>query len=420
MPFLCRFGFNLAVWVFTLRFRYFVSPLLTLSTMAAPLRWPIKYSPAAVPGQKRKFTEGGGSVGKKKNYEEQRKDRCFNPIWKMGRGWLQFDELSGVMTCSSCIGVYGQGVATTNHKHAFISGCKNLRVSSINDHEKTAMHQDAIAKEKATKDPGASIAHKALVSLAEKNRKAYELKVRNIHAVVKSNRPLSDFVWLNKLDEAKGLSHGNGMYNNCMSSSRFLEVIAQVEKDVTNNLLTELSFFSLTMDGSTDISSTEQETIYLRYVIKGQVYHRFLCIGEPESTSSSDLHKFVMMKLEECGVLQHMARCTGFGSDGASNMTGVKNGLVTILKRDYSEIVGFHCLAHRLELSFKDAIKGQKSFEKLSTLLLGLYYFYKNSSKQKKELKRTFKVRNVSNFKLPKSVLNGCVIECFCDVMYVA
>lgn len=46
------------------------------------------------------------------------------------------------------------------------------------------------------------------------------------------------------------------------------------------------------------------------------------------------------------------------GSDGASNMVGKKSGLSTLIKENInSEIVNIHCLCHRLELGFRDALK---------------------------------------------------------------
>jgi hypothetical protein len=57
-----------------------------------------------------------------------------------------------------------------------------------------------------------------------------------------------------------------------------------------------------------------------------------------------------------------MNKLIDFGSDGASNMTGQKRGMVTQMKNDNPEMIGIHCLAHRLEVAFKDVIKGEKSF----------------------------------------------------------
>jgi hypothetical protein len=63
-----------------------------------------------------------------------------------------------------------------------------------------------------------------------------------------------------------------------------------------------------------------------------------------------------------------------------------------LLKRTRPQLLVIHCLAHRLELSFKDAVKNNKQYEKVMTLLLGLYYLYKNSPKLKNGLKRTFQI----------------------------
>lgn len=72
-----------------------------------------------------------------------------------------------------------------------------------------------------------------------------------------------------------------------------------------------------------------------------------------------------------------MNKLVGFGSDGAANMMGKKTGLITLMRNDHPEIIGVHCLAHRLELAFKDVFKSDKLYTQLTTLLLGLYFFIK-------------------------------------------
>lgn len=53
---------------------------------------------------------------------------------------------------------------------------------------------------------------------------------------------------------------------------------------------------------------------------------------------------------------------------------------MTLLQKDFPELLACHCLAHRLELSFRDVVKADKKYERLSTLLLGIFYFYKRLS----------------------------------------
>lgn len=71
-------------------------------------------------------------------------------------------------------------------------------------------------------------------------------------------------------------------------------------------------------------------------------------------------------------------------------LTGNKSGLATLLRRDRPHLVAIHCLAHRLELSFKDVVVKSKLYDKTITLLLGLYYLYRKSPKMKKYLTTSF------------------------------
>ena len=50
-------------------------------------------------------------------------------------------------------------------------------------------------------------------------------------------------------------------------------------------------------------------------------------------------------------------RLVGVGSDGAAVMVGRKSGVITRLSDGLPRVLGVHCMAHRLELSFKDVAK---------------------------------------------------------------
>lgn len=59
---------------------------------------------------------------------------------------------------------------------------------------------------------------------------------------------------------------------------------------------------------------------------------------------------------------------------------GKRSGVAAHLREENPEIVIIHCLAHRLELAFKDAIKqiGNRLYEKTTTLLLGWFKIKKS------------------------------------------
>ena len=68
----------------------------------------------------------------------------------------------------------------------------------------------------------------------------------------------------------------------------FMEFISLTEREKLIDILSEINFFSLTMDGSTDDSVTEQETIFIRTCVQGKTITRFVCIGEREIQSNRE------------------------------------------------------------------------------------------------------------------------------------
>jgi hypothetical protein len=84
-------------------------------------------------------------------------------------------------------------------------------------------------------------------------------------------------------------------------------------------------------------------------------------------------------------------------------LTGNKSGLAALLRRDRPHLVAIHCLAHRLELNFKDVVAKSKLYDKTITLLLGLYYLYRKSPKMKKSLTTSFESLKI-NRDLPTRV----------------
>ena len=115
------------------------------------------------------------------------------------------------MRCTDCVSFYGEKILKIDtdknlrNLNTFILGSVNFRASTVNDHEKSRLHQKAhdhiISKEKSATEKAQSEAGRALLKLksAEKNRLTYLF--RNAHAIAKNNRPLTDFTWLCEIDK---------------------------------------------------------------------------------------------------------------------------------------------------------------------------------------------------------------------------
>ena len=93
------------------------------------------------------------------------------------------------MVCTIC---QENGDPSTN---IFITGCTSYKLDSVSKHEKSKGHEKsaAIAKTKSESTVN-SDANKILKKLNSENFEKLNKMFRTCHAMVKNNRPLSDFV----------------------------------------------------------------------------------------------------------------------------------------------------------------------------------------------------------------------------------
>ena len=139
------------------------------------------------------------------------------------------------------------------------------------------------------------------------------------------------------------------------------------------------------MDGSTDAANIEEEiflSTYLDVSDSGGALHMrniFYCIRQPKSTIAVDLAECVGRALSYMGVDQP-AKLVGFGCDGANVNLG-DGGLRGKLEVERPWLITTWCLAHRLELALKDALK-VTIFTDIDKMLMQIYYLYMKSPKK--------------------------------------
>jgi hypothetical protein len=229
----------------------------------------LRYVEGAIPGKKL-----NPSPTLQKNYEVNRCPRKFNSKWTENRDWLVYDADKNVMKCMLCIGQYGETPQQSNlqGQNKFLTGCSNFRVSAITDHEKSNGHIRATEiKSAKSSNVASSAAGKALLQMREADRQRLSILFRNAHAIMKNNRPLSDYDWLCTLDKAKHQEIGS-TYLNSKAALKFIEAMSLVESEKTADLVANANFFCVMMDGSTDISGDEQEAVYVRVCLKGGLF----------------------------------------------------------------------------------------------------------------------------------------------------
>ena len=68
-----------------------------------------------------------------------------------------------------------------------------------------------------------------------------------------------------------------------------------------------------------------------------------------------------------------------------------------LVRNEIKWLLEFHCANHRLELSFKDAVKNIPLYNDVHSLLDGLYHFYDNSNLESRCLKKTAELLGVKS-----------------------
>ena len=112
-------------------------------------------------------------------------------------------------------------------------------------------------------------------------------------------------------------------------------------------------FFSVLADETTDVSTTEQLSICVRFVetthsqIKVRV--EFLGFVAITSTTGESIAKAILSILDKLGLDVYLLH--GQGYDGASNMSGKFRGVQAIVKSRVPSAVYLHCRAHSLNLA---------------------------------------------------------------------
>ncbi|CAK6975890.1 zinc finger protein 862-like [Scomber scombrus] len=167
-----------------------------------------------------------------------------------------------------------------------------------------------------------------------------ELLFRNAHVIGKKGRPFTDFAW---------------------------------------------------MYGSLDSAVIGEEMVYVRSASEGKIKVDFVGIKAVSKPDATSIAEAVCNVMESEVSTDWKNKLVAITTDGAAVMTGVNNGVVTKLRADRSYVLGIHCMAHRLELAFSDAVRKNVMAKKVEDLLSGLYTLYRKSGVKRASLKQHFR-----------------------------
>ena len=316
----------------------------------------------------------------KRNFGQSRiVQRSFQGSWFDSYPWLHYDEALDLVFCHICARAEKEGKLMANCKDsAFLSkGFSNWKdaTEGFRRHERSKCHADAVqvivVLPKTTRDVGETL---STIHAREKanNRRALLKILANIRYFGRQGLPLrghddaeSNFHQLLKLQKrrdpglAQWLERKGDKYCSPEIQNEFLKLLSlSVLRDIAENIQ-GADFFTVMADECADISNHEQLTVCFRWVDSQlEVHEEFIGLyAIPDITADT-----IVAALRDCVLRLNLnwSRCRGQCFDGASNMTGHRNGVATQITREEPRALFTHCYGHSLNLAMCDTIKGTK------------------------------------------------------------
>ena len=243
------------------------------------------------------------------------------------------------------------------------------------------------------------LAATGLVQIPESLLPALKRKFDVAKFVAAENLPLTIFAKICDLEKHHGVNIGTS-YLSDHSCRDFVDFIAKAQRHSLKEMIKERTFFSLVMDGSTDKEKIDVE-LFLAITcdlhdestkqIKYRLDYTYLTVVAPKATTGQGLFDCVVNALKVLGIddvnadASNCHKLVGVGTDGASANIAAA-GLKGLMQDRLPWLFWMWCLAHRVELAVKDALKNT-FFDQLDNMLMRKYYLYENSPKKMRELK---------------------------------
>ena len=109
---------------------------------------------------------------------------------------------------------------------------------------------------------------------------------------------------------------------------------------------------------------------------------------ELSATNAGEIYQALMNNLSHHGFSEAILseRFVCFASDGASVMLGSKAGVATKIVEKFPNVMVWHCMNHRLELSVGDAVEEIAGMNGCQFFFNKVYSLYHASAKNRREL----------------------------------
>lgn len=192
-----------------------------------------------------------------------------------------------------------------------------------------------------------------------------EVSVRIAALIAKTGRPFTDGDFAKEciLLAAEKLcpETTNKLKNVSLSRMTVQRRIENLSDDINEQLqiaATKFKYFSLAADESTDISSTAQLLLFVRGISENfELTEELIGMSSMKGrTTGADILSSVLNLCSANNL--DTSKLVSITTDGAPAMTGIQNGMVSLLRSHLGdqgkELLGFHCIIHQEQLCAKE------------------------------------------------------------------
>ena len=331
-----------------------------------------------------KFQPSKSFIFPKRKFGAKNEERSFRFEWSQQYDWLHYDVGLDAAFCYLCMRCERKKkfLASTKRDPAFISRSYTYwkeATSAFKKHMSSECHREAVESPinlpRCTKDV-AELQNAEHAAEKARNRRMFLLILHNIRFLARQGLPLrgdgieelnSNFVQLLRLqsEECKDinvnawLEKRTNKYTSPEVQNECLQIMAnhilrEISKDIGDS-----SCFSIMADECTDCSNKEQFTINIRWIDQNLKEHEdFIGLYQVDSITADCLLSSIKDVLLRMNL--KLSNCRGQCYDGASNMSGSRNGVAKKILEEENRALYTHCYGHALNLAVSDTMKKSK------------------------------------------------------------
>ena len=158
--------------------------------------------------------------------------------------------------------------------------------------------------------------------------------------------------------------------------SSIIAIISKLMKEEISNSVREAGIYSVQIDFTQDITSTDKCSVILRFV-RENVKERLLAVVHSHWATGADLCNLLKKVLLKQNI--DVSKCMSDSTDGASNMSGQYNGFTAFLEKESPGHIYIWCYTHLFNLVLCDVTTTNHASISLFGLVQNVLVFFRES-----------------------------------------